>query len=307
MVAQPAVSEWRTHQSIRLNKEFTMRLIHRSAALAAVAFLGLASLGSSAVTAGGGKQTSVVYSSLVGNPLPGNLPSYGAEAYAFNEFGAQVTFEGTNRQLTNVVVTMSSWGCLTGHWHTGDCSTPAGATFSLPITFNVYEVNSGVLGGRIASVTQTFAIPYRPSASAKCDAGRWWDSSLKTCFNGKAVNVTFNLGGITVPDNVVYGIAYNTSHYGYSPVGSVGCPAGGCGYDSLNIALSENLTNVTVGETPENEVWQFSSIGALYCDSGTAGVNVFRSDAGCWGVDAPYTDLPYYVPAVQFKAAGGHS
>jgi hypothetical protein len=61
---------------------------------------------SAAVAGGGG--TSVIYSSLVSSPLHGNMPSVGAEAYAFNEFGNQVTFAGTNRQLTNVVVTMSS-------------------------------------------------------------------------------------------------------------------------------------------------------------------------------------------------------
>jgi len=42
---------------------------------------------------------------------------------------------------------------------------------------------------------------------------------LKTCFNGLANDVTFNFAGVTVPSTVVYGIAYNTSHYGYSPIG----------------------------------------------------------------------------------------
>ena len=43
----------------------------------------------------------------------------------------------------------------------------------------------------IGSVTQTFAIPYRPSADfINCTGGRWFDGS--GCFNGKAVNLTFN-------------------------------------------------------------------------------------------------------------------
>lgn len=287
-----------------------MKLIHRSAAVAAVALLALTGLASPAVAGGGGKQTSVIYNSLVGNPLPGNLPSVGAEAYAFNEFGAQVTFaEGTNRKLTNVVVTMSSWGCVTGSWYGKDCVTPSGASFSQPLTFNVYGLGAAGALVSIASVTQTFDIPYRPSASTKCvgvNEGKWWDPSLKTCFNGKAVNVTFNLGSVTVPDTIVYGIAYNTSNFGYTPLGSVGCPAGGCGYDSLNIALSENPTNVTVGTTPNNEVWQHSLNAGVYCN-GNLGTGTFRADFGCWGVDAPYTGSPYYVPAVQFKAAGGQS
>jgi len=81
----------------------------------------------------------------------------------------------------------------------------------------------------------------------------------------------------------------------------------GCGYDSLNIALSRDPTNVTVGSDPNpGTVWQYSDQGSAYCDGGTAGTSVFRLDSpassSCWGVNPPYTNTPYYVPAVQFKA-----
>jgi hypothetical protein len=257
--------------------------------------------------------TSVIYSSVLASPLPGNLPSVGAEAYAFNEFGNEVRFSGTNRVLTNVIVEMSSWGCVTGHWYSGDCSTPPGATFSEPITLNIYNPPSAsevTPGTRIASITQTFAIPYRPSASPKCGDGRWWDSSLKTCFNGLATDVTFQLSGVPVPDEVVYGISYNTSHNGYQPFGqSTACytSSGGCGYDSLNIALSQDPTNVTVGSDPNpGTVWQYSNYASEFCDGGAAGTGFYRLDSpappSCWGVSPPYTSAPYYVPAVQFKA-----
>lgn len=294
-----------------------MRSPFRIAAVAAVGVLSLAALAAPAAMAkpAGGQQTAVIYNSVVGSPLPGNLPSVGAEAYAFNELGNQVTFAGSNRQLTNVIVTMSSWGCVTGSWYAHDCATPAGATFSVPITLSLYDPSGDTAGvdDRIATVTQTFAIPYRPSASARCtgdNAGKWWDSSLKKCFNGTAVNVTFNLSGVTAPDTLVYGISYNTSHFGPAPItDSSACPLGGCGYDSLNIALSQDPTDVTVGsDNHPGTVWQNSSNPGAYCDGGTAGT--FRLDspdpaASCWGVDAPYTDAPFYVPAVQFKAGGG--
>ena len=52
-----------------------------------------------------------------------------------------------------------------GQHQSGSCVTPAGATYSLPITLNIYD-------GRIRAVTsktQTFAVAYRPSANpAKC-------------------------------------------------------------------------------------------------------------------------------------------
>jgi len=55
----------------------------------------------------------VIYDSTV-TPLPGNLPSVGGEAYAFGEVGDAVTFAGTARNLRDVTVTLSSWGCQRG-------------------------------------------------------------------------------------------------------------------------------------------------------------------------------------------------
>jgi hypothetical protein len=110
----------------------------------------------------------------------------------------------------------------------------------------------------------------------------------------------------------VFGIAYNTSHYGYHPVGMFApcyTSSGGCGYDSLNIALSQDPTNVTVGaDTYPGKVWQNAAFPPDYCDAGAAGINVFRLDSpnvpSCWGVNPPYTDPPWYVPAVQFGGDG---
>jgi hypothetical protein len=279
----------------------SMKILYGVAAVAAAAVLSVVGLGGPALA---GPGASVIYSSLVASPLPGNLPSFGAEAYAFNEFGNEVTFAGTNRQLTNVVVTLSSWGCVAGHWYSGDCSTPAGATFSEPITLTIYNppaADSARPGSVITAVTQNFAVPYRPSASPRCTDGRWWDASLKTCFNGAAVNVTFNLANVTAPDTVVYGIAYNTSHYGYDPItDSSSCPAGGCGYDSLNIAVSNEQTNVSAGtDRNPGTVWQYSSDASRYCDDGAAGFSIFRLDSPGDACRTPY------IPAVQFKAGGG--
>ncbi len=173
-----------------------------------------------------------------------------------------------------------SGSCVTGHWYSGDCATPTGATFNVPITFTVYDAAAPTVP--IASATQTFAIPYRPSAnSAKCEganAGKWFDTSTKSCFHGMATNVTFNFpSGTVLPADVVDGIAYNTTHYGYSPISdSAACPAGGCGYDSLNIGLVTSPDCVTAGADDE---------------SGTMYVN-----------QAPNAEFAGYTPAVQLKA-----
>ncbi|MEY2406529.1 MAG: hypothetical protein QOG39_1445, partial [Acidimicrobiaceae bacterium] len=93
---------------------------------------------------------------------------------------------------------------------------------------------------------------------------------------------------------VIYGIAYNTTHYGSAPIGeSAACysTTAGCGYDSLNIALSGGPTAGT--DVDPNGIYQNAAFGGEYCDS-AGGVNVFRADTGCWGG---------YVPAVRFGAA----
>ncbi len=258
--------------------------------------------------------TGPLYNSAVTPSAVGNIPSVGAEAYAFNEFGNQVTLTGTH--LSKVTVTMSSWGCQTGHWNTGDCHSASGSKFAETITFNIYNApapNSDVPGSLIASVTKPFNIPYRPSASyAHCfnsQAGEWWDSTLHSCFNGKAVNISFAFNTNLPSTNIVFGIAYNTTHYGYNPIGEgASCygSSGGCGYDSLNIGLSQDPTDLTAGSDPNpGTVWQYSSQGSEYCDGGAAGTSVFRLDSpssACWSVNSD-NNPPYYIPAVKFARA----
>lgn len=258
-------------------------------AMAAVAVASPAAFGDK----GGGK---TIYDSTV-SPLPGNLPSVGAEAYSFTQFGDEVTFAGTNRALRTVTVTLSSWGCQSGFWFAGNCVTSKGATFSVPITFNIYS--PGNTATPIATKTQTFDVPYRPSTdNGNCTAGRWFDKK-QGCFNGIAANISFDFTSqnVVLPDTVVYGIAYNTSHYGPSPIGeSPACftSSGGCPYDSLNIAFGPQ---VNVGAKPfPDTVFQNAVFPGDYCDGGSGGVGTMRLDSptsACWAG---------FVPAVQFTA-----
>jgi hypothetical protein len=263
--------------------------------------LAAAAMGPAVFAAGG----HVIYDSTVA-PLPGNLPSVGAEAYSFSELGDEVTFVDNTRTLKQVTVTLSSWGCQAGHWYSADCSTTPGATFSLPITFNIYTPGANnTTGALITTRTQSFDVPYRPSTdSATCGDGRWSDGE-QGCFNGLAVNVTFDFSSerVRLPDTVVYGIAYDTSHYGPNPIGNAAAcysSSGGCPYDSLNIALAPS---VVVGSKPfPNTVYQNAVYAGDYCDNGAAGVGTMRLDSAtsaCWSG---------YVPAVEFTAsnAGGH-
>lgn len=240
-------------------------------------------------------QGQVIYNS-VENPLDGNYPSYGYEATATSQIGDRVVFStGTGRNLLTGTTTMSSWACESGHWNTNDCITTPGATFSHPITLNIHNVGAAnALGTLVGSVTQTFAIPYRPSADpVNCtglNAGKWYHEASATCFNGYATNVTFNLSSMLVPNQVIYGVAYNTTHYGDAPIGELAAcystPAG-CGYDSLNLAATSGVPTVGTNPAPA-DAYYGSTYAPNYCDAGAGGVGVYRLDAGCWAGFKPF-------------------
>lgn len=264
--------------------------------------------------------SNVLYNSTVTLSRVGNLPSVGGEAYAFAEFGNQVTLTRAAK-AGSVVVTLSSWACQAGTWFDDDCATAAGAKFTEPITLNIYDAPTAttpptiVPGARILSVTKTFSIPYRPSASAtKCtgsSAGAWFDKPLGACFDGLATNITFNLTSLklSLPKNLVFGIAYNTSDYGYAPYGdSTAChsTSEGCPYNSLNIGLAQDPTNLSRGADPNpGTIFQNSPIAGEYCDGGAGGTSVFRMDSPgtpCWGVSTS-DEAPWYIPAVELTAS----
>jgi hypothetical protein len=228
----------------------------------------------------------VIYDSTV-SPLPGNLPSLGYEATSTAEFGDEVAFSGTARLLNTVTVTMSDWALRSTY-----PSLPAEG-YTHPITLNIYNVdNSGSVpaaGSLLATQTETFLIPWRPEASAGC--GTAWMADDGNCYNGFAFNITFDLSSLNVvlPDDVIFGIAYNTSHHGYSPLGVSGP------YDSLNVGLAPAVSvgsQVNPGMAFLNSTW-----AGAYCDGGTGGTGAFRLDSPgtpCW---------TGYVPAVQITAS----
>jgi hypothetical protein len=197
----------------------------------------MASTAMSRTSSSGGKATAV-YNSIP-SKLPGSVPSEPFEANHTSEFGDQVGLGGPSRNLKGMTVTMVSWGCERGHWYSGDCSTDAGATFNVPLTFTIYNDDASAV---LAQSTQNVNIPYRPSADSRCigeDAGKWYSKTDHTCYNGYAVNVQTDFAGVAaqLPDEVIFSTAFNTTTSGYSPVGPSQCNSdlGGCGYDSLNV------------------------------------------------------------------------
>jgi len=234
--------------------------------------------------------------------LPGNLASVAFQATSTSEWGTEVTFAGSARKLTTATVTMSSQACQTGSGAT--CVTTPGATFNVPITFNVYNVGSGsAVGSQIATRTQTFAIPYRPSSGSCSSDNTAWSAE---CNHGLAANITFDFSSLspTLPNTVIFGIAYNTYTHGYSPVGSGG-PV-----DSLNVACFPGVGNQSgttgvqpvVGTFPDPlGTYLNSSYAPFYLNNSAPGT--FRLDTGpAWNANQTIGPWGGYEPAVQITA-----
>jgi hypothetical protein len=315
-------SLWLDPSKPQLKGMYVRRILATLVALVGLMTVGLVTIPASVAGASSG---STIYDSTT-TPLSQALPSEGFEADALSQLGNQIQFStGSGRVLTSAVVSLDSWACTSGTWESG-CDTTAGATFAEPVTLNLYTVGAdNAVGSKIASITQTFNIPYRPSADATyatdCASeaaaqgipvsefsGTWYDSADGNCYNGLATNITFTLGHTKVPSSVIYGIAYNTSDYGSAPYGdSTACHATteGCPYDSLNIGFTTTSNEPAVGSDPvPGTVYQNSAQAANYCNDTDPGV--FRIDVpasggtSCWSTTGD--GAPYYIPAVQFNA-----
>jgi len=229
-------------------------------------------------------QGTTVYDNIP-NPLPPNVPSQGFQATQTAEFGDNVFLGGTPRRAFSATVTMSDWAK-----HSSFPSLPA-AGFTHPITLNIYSVDhSGpnpALGGLLGTVTQNFLIPWRPESDPLCTGDRW-RASDNQCYSGLAFKITFDLKGLalTLPNDLIYGVAYNTETWGYHPIGQPGP------YNSLNVGLARAMPP-TVGIDVETDAlfWN-TSTPSNYADGGAGGVGIFRRD----------TDWTPFSPAVQIKA-----
>jgi hypothetical protein len=209
---------------------------------------------------------SLLYNSIP-DPLPPNVPSLGYQATQTAEFGDLIQFDpGTSRGLWSVTALMSDWAVASTYG-----STDPG--WYHPITLNLYNVDSSSgtpqPGSLIASVTQTFFIPWRPEASPGCGSG--WRASDGNCYGGMAFEVTFDLNNLLVPDQLIYGIAFNTNTWGSQPLGTPGP------YESLNFGLSTTAPTIGSRPLPDTAYWN-TQAASNYTDNGAGGVGTFRQD-----------------------------
>jgi hypothetical protein len=229
------------------------------------------SLASMSVVASAG---TAVYNNIP-SPLPPNVPSLGFQATQTAEFGDNVALAGTARRARSATVLMSSWALHS------DYPTMPVAGYLHPITLNIYNVNNTdpqpALGSLIATVTQTFLIPWRPAADPTCPGGTAWRAGDGACYNGFAFTIEFDLWSpaLTLPDELIFGVAFNTNTWGYQPIGVPGP------YESLNVGLAVAPPPPSVGSDVEPDAlfWN-TKTAANYADNGAGGTGTFRRDTG---------------------------
>jgi uncharacterized repeat protein (TIGR01451 family) len=203
----------------------------------------------------------IIYNNIP-TPLPPNVASEGFQSDHTSEFGELIQFAGTDRALQTVNVVMSDFALASDYTGANSANCPVfsactAAGWMHPISLNLYNVdNSGatpVPGTLIGTRTQTFAIPWRPEADPTCADPSRWRASDGNCYSGLAFAIAFDFSGmgITLPNQIIYGVAYNTETFGSTPL-VVSGP-----YISLNLGLNTStgpapLGPPSVGSNPGN-------------------------------------------------------
>ena len=304
--------------------------------LMSVALLGSGMAAASAAGASAHNQTSsVLYSSLVNPYSATNSSNDSHSATTLPNSWWSLSFGGTNvtqfgdkinlasqSSLGSATVIMDSQACQSGSGAT--CATTAGATFPVPLTFTIDSPGStaGTVGAVIASETQTFNVPYRPSANpTDCPAGtpsieagatldgtQWFNPTTGTCYYGKTYAATFNHFRFTsrshvLPTTVVYGVSYDASsgpasslNVLFSTESASGVVTVGSDTDPGNLFLADTAAG------PSPEITCAPTVGTSFAEYNTA-----VGATGC-GTDtqqsptAPYEPIAF-VPAVELDGS----
>ena len=257
-----------------------------------------------------------IYSATTSTTTAGNGPAFNFETGQASEFGDEIVVPSDDPDgyiPTTVKVQLDSSACQEGTATGAYCYSAAGATFSVPLTLTLYAANSSnpnVPGPTIDSFTQTVTVPYRPSSNpSKChgaNAGQFYLGSAGSCLTAKPFTATFKIGGngiqLSAGTSVILSVAYDTSDYGYNPIGDdpscygVVGPFGtvaGCPYDNIGVVLSPSVTTGT--ETNPGTVWLNAANSSDYCDA--------TPTPGKFNLDSPTSScFTGEVPAIQLSA-----
>lgn len=206
----------------------------------------------------------------VPSPMPLNLDSLVFAATGTTEFGDLIRLRGDSHFVGTVAVTMTS-GASRQNYPNYPGSSAHG--FYHPVTLTFYTVNRDgpvpTPGTVLARITEPVLIPWRP------------DSGPGSLLPARAFNASFDVVslGIALPDEVIFGISFNTRFHGPAPLGQPGP------YDVLGVAVNHRPVSAGSDIDANAVFWHTTHAEA------TPGRVEFRQDTG-W--------LPY-KPAVRFR------
>lgn len=186
------------------------RSLMRNAALAA-SFTIMAAL---AIGASAASAREVVYSNL--NTVPTVGPRTEATwSQAFTgSAGGMVEFGGTYRVLKTITAEVDSFRCEKGVYNLENCWSKEGKKFKAELTVKVYNVSgSDERGSLLASMTDTFKLPYRPSTNVECPdiEGEGKGFGANCYVGGVLASVTFKgFSGVTLPSKAIIEIVEPT-------------------------------------------------------------------------------------------------
>jgi Collagen triple helix repeat (20 copies) len=247
--------------------------------------------------------TNVAFSNLPSD-LVTNPVSDGFGALGQSEFGGEFTLaNGTARTNPLVTVEMSSWACESGVWNNNCTTADPGSTYGAPLTLNVYNVGANdSVGSLLATDTQTFEIPFRPTSDPSC-ASKGSDADAFTASNGNCQHglpdtVTFDLGGyhVHLPNTVIITVAYNTDVAGPDPSGSSASPL-----NALNVGLTP--ADPSVGSDEQNTVFE-TVISSQWLGRSSGPYNVLAPDVSVPSTGDFADGSSFDQPIIQVSTTG---
>ena len=229
----------------------------------------------------------VVYNSI-DNPLPPNVPSEGYQCCSTAELGNIVTPTFSGGTFTSASIVMSDWATKSTYpsgW--GPVTTVDPAGFTVPLTLNIYSVGAGgAVGTEIGTVTENALIPWRPESGGCLDTTAYKGSD-GGCYHGSASVVTFDLSSLnlSVPEQFIYGVAFNTNTWGYSPLGYDGP------FESLNVGV-ENVGPSVGKDNGLGTYYVAGPVNGNVFSQNTNATNTNVADISGYGVEAQFSEAP---------------
>jgi hypothetical protein len=226
--------------------------------------------------------SSTVYDATPAATLP-DIEGVNLQAMSTSQFGDYVHLSGTNRILSSVTTTLSNEAVYSAY--ASDVRYSANNTsWTHPITINIYSNHldgNGIADTLLATKTQDITVPWRPETVIDCGANGW-KAANGQCFKGIAFNATFNwTDKVTLPNDVIVTVAYNTAGFGKAPLGVDGP------YNQLKVGTPKSqVAAVGTDDNTDHIFWDTVYPGymgglsedATWSPTGTVALKIVASD-----------------------------